>query len=84
MKQTSTLTQRLTNVQTSFTHPTAKEQHLMDVYDALGVHWGEDVFAEITWLRRQAYAVNLDPSRRVAAGQEAALTPPPGDTDHAR
>lgn len=56
----------------------------MDVYDALGVHWGEDVFAEITWLRRQAYAVNLDPSRRVAAGQEAALTPPPGDTDHAR
>lgn len=31
--------------------PTAKERHLMDVYDSLGVTWGDDPFWTITRLR---------------------------------
>jgi len=31
--------------------PTPKEVHLMDVYDSLGVQWGDDVFAAIAQLK---------------------------------
>jgi hypothetical protein len=34
--------------------PTARELHLFDVYAALGVEWGNDIFAEIARLKEVA------------------------------
>jgi hypothetical protein len=52
--------------------PTAKEQHLMDVYDSLGVQWGDDVFFVIAQLKglaapREHVLATSRPSRRGAA-----------------
>ena len=48
--------------------PTAKEQHLMDVYDSLGVTWGHDVFHAIGQLRAASQAVCAKCQTKLDAG----------------